>query len=244
MSTPTIPAPVKPYALSFAGPNIEATLVPAGSTHRIEAASILVNLSPRPLRIDQESPPIRPWRSTTLSRAEVRSDGPVAVLRVKEVDNIGRLTLNREWRPLGQTLPDNSEFPRDTPLWISPQDEIGAVDVDRRHFTGEIAVPEQPEPFLLKLNLWYAPPYTDCFIHTGHKFLEVHTQIHGTGRMQKFRKQDASTLFEEVQMPPGFTHESFAVVDGDVWRYPWHRYYADADCIWMAIELHRSTPAS
>jgi hypothetical protein len=112
------------------------------------------------------------------------------------------------------------------------------VEEDRRHFTGEVPEPESVEHFSFKLNLWYAPPFTDCFIHTGHKFLEVHTQIHGTGRMQKFREQNASTLFEEVWMTPGFTHESFAIAEGDSWRYPWHRYYSDTDCIWLAIELH------
>jgi len=40
-------------------------------------------------------------------------------------------------------------------------------------------------------------------------------------------------------MPPGFTHDPFFMVGSDrSFSYPWHRYYADTDCIWMAVELH------
>jgi len=91
----------------------------------------------------------------------------------------------------------------------------------------------------LRLNLWFCPGKTDCVIHTGHPFLEVHTQIYGTGRMQKFRKRDAATLYEDVVMSPGVTHDPFMkVASSTEWVYPWHRYYADTDCIWLAIELH------
>ncbi|MGC1650881.1 MAG: hypothetical protein WA741_34080, partial [Candidatus Sulfotelmatobacter sp.] len=93
--------------------------------------------------------------------------------------------------------------------------------------------------YRLKLNLWYTPEETDCGIHTGHQFLEVHTQILGTGHMQKFRENNAGTLYEDVLMPVGFTHDPFfSVADDRTFIYPWHRYYADTDCIWMAIELH------
>jgi len=49
----------------------------------------------------------------------------------------------------------------------------------------------------------------------------------------------ADTLYEDVLMPPGFTHDPFFTVGNDrSFSYPWHRYYADTDCIWMAVELH------
>lgn len=93
----------------------------------------------------------------------------------------------------------------------------------------------------MKLNLWYTPEETDCGIHKLHDFLEVHTQILGTGYMQKFRENNPETLYENVPMPPGFTHDPFFVTEGDRgFRYPWHRYYAETDCIWMAVELHPS----
>ena len=93
--------------------------------------------------------------------------------------------------------------------------------------------------FDIKLKCWWSPNETDCFIHNEHPFLEVHTQIHGIGRMQKFRERDPSTVYEDVRMAPGFTHEPFCVVTGpNQWTYPWHRYYTDLESIWLAVELH------
>lgn len=68
---------------------------------------------------------------------------------------------------------------------------------------------------------------------------QVHTQIYGTGRMQKFHSKDFKRIYEDVLMAPGFTHDPFAGVkdNGDIF-YGWHQYYSDTDCIWMAIEYH------
>ncbi|MFZ2084660.1 MAG: hypothetical protein WAU92_09190, partial [Candidatus Sulfotelmatobacter sp.] len=125
-------------------------------------------------------------------------------------------------------------------LYISPQDDIGNIELDpAAAFSHATSVSASPRRYRLKLNLWYTPEETDCGIHTGHQFLEVHTQILGTGHMQKFRENNAGTLYEDVLMPVGFTHDPFfSVADDRTFSYPWHRYYADTDCIWMAIELH------
>ncbi|TIQ92322.1 MAG: hypothetical protein E5X64_31180, partial [Mesorhizobium sp.] len=100
-------------------------------------------------------------------------------------------------------------FPRDTPLYISAQDTVGTVTTNPLAF------------------------------HNEHPFLEVHTQIHGLGRMQKFHEREQSALYEDIMMPVGYTHDPFCRVAGkNRWEYPWHRYYADTDSIWLAIELH------
>jgi hypothetical protein len=39
--------------------------------------------------------------------------------------------------------------------------------------------------------------------HAVREFLEFHTQIYGTGRMQKFHANDFNTLYEDVLMSPG-----------------------------------------
>lgn len=85
----------------------------------------------------------------------------------------------------------------------------------------------------LELNLWYAPAGTHCGIHNQHNFFEVHTQIYGIGRMQKFQRNDFKSLYQEVYMGPGTTHDPFYSSSGE---YPWHQYYADTDCVWLAIE--------
>src|SRR5207302_3380853 len=173
---------------------------------------------------------ILPWKSATLRRCVIDSGERVALLRVRQRMNIGGVALAWEW--YGHR---NAQFPRGTPLYISPQDEIGDVELDAAiAFTYESSVSGAAGRYRLKLNLWYTPEETDCGIHNQHQFLEVHTQVLGTGHMQKFRENNAETLYEDVLMPPGFTHDPFFMVGSDrSFSYPWHRYYADTDCIWM-----------
>jgi hypothetical protein len=104
---------------------------------------------------------------------------------------------------------------KQTQLWRSEKDRAGNVE----------------------FNLWFASTGTNCGIHKTHDFRELHTQIYGLGRMQKFRENNTKTLYNEVLMAPGYTHEPFYDRKG---IYPWHQYYADSDCIWLAIEFYDS----
>jgi hypothetical protein len=154
---------------------------------------------------------------------------------MRQRTNLGWVALGWEW--YGKNHP---QFSRSTPLYISSQDEIGEVRLDPLFaFTHAAPAPGSLRSYKLKLNLWYAPAETDCGIHTGHQFLEVHSQVLGTGHMQKFRENNAETIYEDVPMLPGYTHDPFFVVEKDrSFHYPCHRYYAETDCIWMAVELH------
>ena len=175
------------------------------------------------------------WKSTILHGQQIRRAERAAILKVRKLTNLGGVGL-RGWDWLGNRI---RSFPRDTPLYISAQDTVGRVRQDPHVFTNEAKASRNARDFTLKLNLWWSPSETDCFIHNEHPFLEVHTQIHGLGRMQKFRERGAAALYEDVLMPVGYTHDPFCRVAGEAsWVYPWHRYYADTDCVWMAIELH------
>jgi hypothetical protein len=223
-------------ALSFSNEWIESTIASGVREMPVEDA-IVVNLSTELLRYTAGNNQgiIRPWKSTMLRNCTLNSGERVALLHVRQRTNLGAVALHWNW--YGQ---QNPQFPRETPLYISPQDDIGEVQLDP---LAAFAVASSDSPssrrYRVKLNLWYTPEETDCGIHTGHQFIEVHTQILGTGHMQKFRENDAATIYEDVVMPPGFTHDPFFTVAADrSFKYPWHRYYADTDCIWMAIELH------
>lgn len=87
----------------------------------------------------------------------------------------------------------------------------------------------------IEFNLWYAAAETDCGIHNRHTFQELHTQVHGVGRMQKFQQNDPGSIYQEVFMAPGYTHEPFYDTHC---VYPWHQYYSDTDCLWLAVEFH------
>jgi hypothetical protein len=223
-------------SLSFSNDWIESVLVSAPHEMPVEDA-IVVNLSTTPLQYSGggNHGAIPPWKSTILRRCTLEKGTMAALLHVRKRTNLGGVALDWEW--FGRRYP---QFPRGTPLYISSQDDIGDIELDPLvAFAGQTSGSTSPRRYRLKLNLWYTPEETDCTIHTGHKFLEVHTQVLGTGHMQKFREENADTLYEDVFMPPGFTHDPFFVVGNDrSFSYPWHRYYADTDCIWMAVELH------
>ncbi len=224
-------------SLSFSNDWIEGLLVSAIRELPVEDA-IVVNLSTTPVhyRAGGDHGTIIPWKSAILRHCMVESGETAALLHVRQRTNLGGVALGWDW--YGHR---NPQFPRGTPLYISSQDEIGDVQFDPlTTFTHETSVSSSPRRYRLKLNLWYTPEETDCGIHTGHEFLEVHTQVLGTGHMQKFRENNSGTLYEDVPMPPGFTHDPFFTVGNDrSFSYPWHRYYAETDCIWMAVELHR-----
>ncbi len=224
-------------SLSFSNVWIESALVSAVREMAVEDA-IVVNLSTAALhyRAGGDHGTILPWKSTRLRGCTLEQGETAALLHIRQRTNLGGVALG--WESYGHR---NPQFPRGTPLYISSQDEIGDVQLDPiTAFTYETLASTSPQRYRLKLNLWYTPEETDCGIHTGHPFLEVHTQILGTGHMHKFRENNSDTLYEDVAMCPGFTHDPFFVVRNDrSFTYPWHRYYAETDCVWMAIELHR-----
>src|SRR5262249_34910694 len=157
---------------------------------------VVVNLSTSDLhyRVASRYGTIVPWKSTMLRQCTIESAGRAALLQVRRRTNIGGLALNWEW--YGRRDP---QFPRATPLYISPQDDVGDVELDPTSaFNQQTSASASPRRYRLKLNLWYTPEETDCVIHTGHQFLEVHTQILGTGHMQKFRENSVDTLYEDV----------------------------------------------
>ena len=221
--------------LAFADDFIIAKLVENVADYEVSDA-VVVNISPSAMVTGDDHPAIVPaWKSTWLKGGRIRSADRAVIVKVVRPTNLGGCMF-RGWDWLGNRI---RSFPRDTPLFISAQDEVGRVSVDPRVFTNELVAAQAAQDSTLKLNLWWSPGNTDCFIHNEHPFLETHTQIHGTGRMQKFKERDPSTLYEDVVMPIGYSHDPFCRVTGpNRWTYPWHRYYAETDSIWLAIELH------
>jgi len=223
--------------LSFSDDHIDARWVTEAINYPIDPRTIVVNTSTRPVNyVGGVEGMVAPWKSTILERTTIRSADSLVTLRVTQITNIGGVVLGKNWRWYGS---EATTFPQGTPLYISTQDGIGQAQIDPRFFCHQKDQPDAPEPFDVRVNLWFTPEQTDCVIHTGHTFLEIHTQVFGTGHMQKFYEDSEETLYEDVFMPPGLTNEPFPVVDPDgQFNYPWHRYFADTDCIWLVIELH------
>jgi hypothetical protein len=198
-------------ALAFSEPFIDARVVERG-IYSVDKETVVVNCSNARLEVGATS--IGPWRGTVLFKGTFEAVAPVVCVSLEDtllpVSSYRRRDeLMSKWAHVADLFP--LPHLQSTALWRSVKDSVVGVNV----------------------NLWFASSGTDCGIHNRHSFIEVHTQIMGIGRMQKFAANDQSTLFEDIYMAPGTTHEPFC---GKDYLYPWHQYYADTDCIWLAVE--------
>ena len=159
----------------------------------------------------------------------------VSIVDVCQRENLGGLALDG-WDWFGNRSP---EFPRKTPLYISPKDSVGEARLNPWVFSNHPEPQNASAVYRIELNLWWAPARTDAVIHNTHDFLEIHTQIFGNGRIQIYRDRAGSRPYREISTAPGDTHDPIVRVEGlRSFRYPWHRGWTDEDCVWMAIELH------
>lgn len=237
--------------LNFSGAHIEAQLVEGVKDYPIQGRTIVINPHIENVYVGEPPrKPIPPFSSTILKDTIVEQATSLVLLRVKDETNIGNIILESGWELYGEIVKKTAgknkgkelPFPLDTPLWRSPQDDAGFITFDPSYILDMSGSPQIQERFQIKVNLWFATDHTNCFIHNQHSFIEVHTQVYGQGRMQKFKAQDYQTLYEDQLMSPGYTTPvPFCRVGTDnSFVYPWHQYYADSDCIWLAIEYHPS----
>lgn len=198
--------------LDFSKPYLTAEMIKNVSEYKINSRTIIINSGDKDILIEGKS--LSPWKS-----------GMYQNITISEADSIICISVNEE-NPIETRYPfaDNiisdwkhvyDIFPlphlKETNLWRSDKHKLGSVE----------------------LNMWFASAGTHCGIHNEHNFREVHTQIYGIGRMKKFHENKYDSLYQDVYMSPGFTHEVFYDEKG---LYPWHQYFADTDCIWLAIE--------
>lgn len=229
-------------ALRSTGRFIDATFVQRVTDHSVDGRNIVVNPNPTPAYVG-ESPRrfIPAFSSTILVDTSIEQAESVLFFRVVDEEGIAGIIDEPGWHLFGDLLPEGTAFgfPASTPLWRGPQNDLGTVEFDPELTLGETSSPNTARTFHVKVNPWFAPAGTDCFIHNQHDFLETHAQIHGLGRMQKFTARDHETLYEDVLMSPGHTHLPFCRIGQDGgFVYPWHQYRADSDCVWLAVEYH------
>jgi hypothetical protein len=227
-------------SIDFNSKNIQSYYVENVSGFYIPRNSIVVNAGNEPAVIKGEpSQVLLPRKSTLLSNAIIETASKLIIVSVTDSINIGRIALTDGWQTaesiFGSALSG-------VPLWRSPQAELATIRLNASEITGQRATEDKVTEFVLKANLWFATENTDCVIHNMHNFIEYHTQIYGTGSMQKFKTNSKDSLYEEVILSPGNTHDLFCEANGSRFTYPWHQYFAYTDCIWMATELHPVNP--
>ena len=125
----------------------------------------------------------------------MKSADSLILLETVDATNIGNIILEDGWSLYGDLIKDSlntadpaaKPFPLNTPLWRSLQDSLGVFRINPYAMTGQSTVTPVEAAYLIKTNLSFAPSGTNCFIHNQHDFIEIHTQIFGHGRMQKFK---------------------------------------------------------
>ncbi|XOF33078.1 MAG: hypothetical protein ACL93V_13840 [Candidatus Electrothrix sp. YB6] len=228
----------KVTSVNFASEHITAYAVSNVRDFHINKRSIVVNMGSELIYFDEEPKKgLLPRKSTILQNKRIESAVLVMVLEVHSRINLGNVILGKEWDSAENLFGDAL---KGVPLWKSPQVEIGKITLNPFAALGQEQQGDAAVTFNIKVNIWFTTECANCTIHNQHDFIEFHTQIAGTGRMQKFSDDTIDTLYEDVILGEGQSHDIFctALDDGRSFKYPWHQYYSDTDCIWMATELH------
>lgn len=223
--------------LSFNNDYLDAKWVMNVENYEVSDRTIISNVGVENAVIGGVYPKsLKPRTSRVVENVVITEADSLILISVKTTTDIGNVTA--EWDRY-------TDGPHPVPLWKSTQDDVGIVNVDPYFLTQESDSERSGEQqaFQVKVNLWFATAKTNCLLHQTHatpEIVEVHTQIHGTGRVQGFYEEDFDTLYEDAILAPGETHTPFAHYEEEENRfvYPWHQYYADTDTIWMAIEFH------
>ncbi|HUU15874.1 MAG TPA: hypothetical protein VMW72_01890 [Sedimentisphaerales bacterium] len=200
--------------LGFSETFLRAEYIENAVNYRLVSQTVVINAHNKQIVIEGKS--LKPWNSSIYSSLVIPK-APKIICITLDTDLFlsGSYphadVLTRKWSRVDKLFP--VPHLKDTQLWRSEKDRIGPVE----------------------FNFWFAAAGTNCGIHNEHNFKEFHTQVFGIGRMQKFHKNDRNSIYQEVFMSPGYTHEPFYNEDC---TYPWHQYWADTDCIWLAIEFY------
>ena len=224
----------KARPIAFSGKYVRAEVVE--NVRDYAAHGVVTNLSNNPMYVAGDVPGvIPPWKSTIMCGGIIAKADLVSIIDVPDDTNLGGVVFDG-WDWFGDHL---AEFPRATPLYISPKDVVGQVTLNPWTFSNHPEPRDEMDNYDIQLNLWWAPAKTDAVIHNTHPFLEIHTQIFGAGRIQIYEDQAGTRQYREITTAKGDTHDPIVRVTGKrSFIYPWHRGWTDTDAIWMAIELH------
>lgn len=223
--------------LDFLAKEITAYVVTNIKEYKILEYTIVINIGTINAVVDYfPNKLIPPLSSTILKNVTIKDAEALLLIRTNYKENIDESYFKNIWDLLSDILTD---FPK-IPLWISPQIEVYDTYLDMCKLLNQKNKCNKKQHFSIKANFWFASSNTDCCIHNKHDFMEIHTQILGNGRMQKFEENKDSKIIEDILMCSGYTTSiPFCSFENDSnFNYPWHRYYADSNSIWLALEYH------
>lgn len=236
-------------------------LFPAGEITSIT----LTNLGSQPVFVsaDAEEDPspaaISPLKHTVqpLQSAIIRSGALISTANASASGLVSLIQISQPKNQASDVFADSDTWARyqypqgfpSLPLWISSQLHLDhLIEIDPWKMAGQPSpAGSKPLGYTVYANLWWLPAGSDAGVHDAHhrNFLEIHTQLVGFGRMQKFKELktaqqavniepanvalsdytfpfDASAafagLYEEHRLAPGATHATMPLVTTyDAW---------------------------
>jgi hypothetical protein len=203
-------------SLDFAEPFFSVRYLLEVDERQVGPKSIVVNLSPEPLRIQDQA--LAFFRSVVVTNTSIREAR--RCLLVEDFERYGDAQglferIKGTWVLAYKAT--HEERHKGVALWRSPKTRLGNIEVNMCYAD---TVP-------LKVGLHR--------LHWGGAtFKEVHTQIVGYGKMQQCREQDVETLYLEEALAPGATHQPMYDEQGN---YPWHQYETITPAVFMPIEM-------
>ncbi|TFB72543.1 hypothetical protein E3O06_09425 [Cryobacterium glaciale] len=220
--------------LNFTSDLISARVLDDPADVPIVGAGIVMNVAPTRAFTSGSQRSILPALSSTILRQATVTGEKLIVLTIESPALQEAQLVHRGWTNFFDSRSDSPV------LLKSPQDRLGTVKLNCAEILGTADDANERALFEVRANLWFSPAGTDCGIHNQHDFIEVHTQVLGRGRMQKFMSDSHDTLYEDQLLSPGNTNPiPFCIGVGGTFHYPWHQYHADTDCVWLAVEYHR-----
>ena len=203
--------------LDFASPFFNVDYIAGEAEYFVKEKSLLFNFSLEGENIYVKKIPVAPLKGTIVMNVLVQNVKSGLLVRDYDKDAENQMlwkALDKAWPTLYEV--SGLERHKGIPYRKSPQVTVGGC----------------------RINFGYAAPNSPSGRHKTHvpDFDEVHAQILGFGKMQKFTEDSDDSFYQEVIMAPGIVHDKFYDEDGN---YPWHQYYSITRCIYMPIEIDR-----
>ena len=211
-------------ALDFAEPFFSVDYIENEDSYFIEKKSMVVNLAERSQTVMYiKGIPILPLKGTIAENCTLEHIGQAFVVKDYERCDLNDIPTIQAIKKTWKTIYECSGIERHKglPYYKSPKFKVGE---GRNH---------------IEINFCFvSEPLAPSGPHQGHdrEFDEVHAQIRGFGKMQKFEKNDLSTYYGEYIMAPGIVHDKFYDETG---YYPWHQYQSITPCVYCPIEIDR-----
>jgi hypothetical protein len=198
---------------------ITAVTLSGSAPLTVDRPSIVINLSDTPLAIAEDGSTFGRLQSRLVQQVRVHGEGAIALILQTATDDFVHMS---------DELSDHirATWSYDNPLAVDAHLAQQAVHVSNTLKSRKDTVNGY------HIFLCHQLAGTKGRIHRIHELYEQHTQIIGSGVMQKYKEESFDTVFETAHMMPGYTHYPF--YDSNK-QYPWHTFVADTESVWLAL---------